>query len=776
MNREQYITRLREAVEATEVHSPTAFSWFGRLSPRLRRNVERDLTPRTARSYLTYNLQWRLYYSFYCTGRAIPVARHESGQRMAGVPRFVEQLVDANQGNGCWESGWAASSISDTIVDAEKGGLHLLARPDQCRSSGNSEITPEAKVSLRFAKGNPSLSAGFYMAMGDRELPVDGSERLARLYWNISPAGSLLLMRSATGLLNSAAIPFRLKVVNDPAGFARCDAAVLYIIQSYYPALADIMQQVYAGVRPYLRTGVPALTKTLAMGLGLAEDPGDGDSFGLHRCRMLAEGLAQAYDAGKTGTEARLQRVLDRFSEEGVEMGAPFLAPGSQDSYSFAPPDGKPESTYVGTQVRDTSDGDVSYIETAHAIGQHLMRDAVWDDGLCNWVGAETRVGSARGVYAALGPDVYTGTAGVALYLAELYKATGGAELRATALGAMRQALSQAECIAPGNRVGLYTGWMGIAVAAVRVGLLTRQDDLIESGWRLALGRAEMGPGAQHDLLAGSAGAILGCLLLEEMRGDKALRPFAVRLGDALIKAANRKGDCFSWPLPGAKYHQNLTGLSHGAAGIGLALLELWAATGEDTYCHAAEGAFTYERSWFDASEANWPDFREKPFRSHGRPVKPSFALYWCHGAPGIALSRLRAAELLGDARYTSEAQTALRTTARSLESDLRLEQGNYSLCHGLAGNAHVLMQGARLPADDGDDFARLASMIANQGIARFSSSMTWPCGTGHGQAPGLMLGLAGIGHFYLHLHDPSLPSALLLRPADWRQSASSWR
>jgi lantibiotic biosynthesis protein len=335
----------------------------------------------------------------------------------------------------------------------------------------------------------------------------------------------------------------------------------------------------------------------------------------------------------------------------------------------------------------------------------------------------------------------------------------------------MRQALSQAESIAHGNCVGLYTGWMGIAVAAVRVGMLTGQDDLVESGWKLALECAEMEPGAQNDLLAGSAGAILGCLLLEEMTGDKALRPFAARLGDALVKAANRQGDCFSWSLLGVKYHQDLTGLSHGAAGIGLALLELWAATGEDTYRHAAEGAFAYERTWFDAAEANWPDFREKPFRTRGRAAKPSFALYWCHGAPGIALSRLRAAELLGDAPYKSEAQAALRTTARSLESDLHSEQGNYSLCHGLAGNAHMLMQGAHLPSDDSDDFAGLAHMVANRGAARFSSSMTWPCGTGHGQAPGLMLGLAGIGHFYLHLHNPSLPSVLLLRPADWRQT-----
>ncbi|HEY2739710.1 MAG TPA: hypothetical protein VGK45_14975 [Thermoanaerobaculia bacterium] len=44
---------------------------------------------------------------------------------------------------------------------------------------------------------------------------------------------------------------------------------------------------------------------------------------------------------------------------------------------------------------------------------------------------------------------------------------------------------------------------------------------------------------------------------------------------------------------------------------------------------------------------------------------------------------------------------------------------------------------------------------------------LPWPCGTfGSAEVPGLMLGLAGIGYFYLRLADPDrIPSVLIPLP-----------
>src|SRR5262245_44732683 len=117
------------------------------------------------------------------------------------------------------------------------------------------------------------------------------------------------------------------------------------------------------------------------------------------------------------------------------------------------------------------------FLDVAASIGAHLCREAVWHEECCNWLGdrpeeAPTPGGPSPLAYRALGTDLYEGTSGVGLFLAELHCATGEAASRHTALGALRQALRYAEAIPPSGRVAFYSGWFGIAFAAVRVATL----------------------------------------------------------------------------------------------------------------------------------------------------------------------------------------------------------------------------------------------------------------------------------------------------------------
>src|SRR5438552_13133358 len=61
-----YLAQIETVVRAAAIHSPTGFSWFGVPSATLPETVKRALTPKTARSYLLYNLQYQLYHNFYC--------------------------------------------------------------------------------------------------------------------------------------------------------------------------------------------------------------------------------------------------------------------------------------------------------------------------------------------------------------------------------------------------------------------------------------------------------------------------------------------------------------------------------------------------------------------------------------------------------------------------------------------------------------------------------------------------------------------------------------
>ena len=143
---------------------------------------------------------------------------------------------------------------------------------------------------------------------------------------------------------------------------------------------------------------------------------------------------------------------------------------------------------------------------------------------------------------------------------------------------------------------------------------------------------------------------------------------------------------------------------------------------------------------------------------------------YWCHGAPGIALSRARAYELLNDEESRTEAIIALETTRKSLVTAHASGMGNYSLCHGVCGNAEALLYGSRILDETRSRDTAAIQNAALAGIERFlARGPAWPCGTHMGEAPGLMLGLSGIGHHFLRLYTPSVPAILILRKQEWQ-------
>lgn len=768
---------LVHAIRATLFLSPTVYSWFGVRSPRLPASLETILPPRIRRAVALLTLRAQLYADYYCRGFAAP-PRTEAPARgsLAAVTPFVAELARANAGRGYWEHGWIVRSIEAGHVTVSKRGLRVWTPPAGCEAPGRGRFAPGTHVRLRFDKGSSAISPGFYMAFSDENMDRRHAAQLVRVYWNVTPAGAIRLMRLVTRALNRTGLPFRLKVLSDPNRFTRCDAAVLYMRRRDYDPVREIIERIYAAVASSLHAESPAFTKMLAPGLGLAEDPGDGMSFGLHRCGLVADGLMRAHEHGRTSLEDRLREVERRFAAEGLRLDAAFLNRGSADLYEFRPAAcwrDRP-NRHVATSP-DCAAGD-NFLAAAEGIGRRLCREAVWHGGRCSWLGfaadsAEAPPARPGISYGALGSDLYTGTAGIGLFLALLYASAGEPAVRRTALGALRHAASGIDEVAARDGRGLYTGWTGIAMAAAFSGVILRDDECTDLAVRAIRYLRRVSPGRREiDILSGDAGAIVAMLALRVIIDDDTLVDAAAQLGDEIIGAVRRIRTRPHAVASRANRWQ-LTGLSHGAAGVGYALLELSHVTGEAAYRSAAASAFTYERRWFDRDAWNWPDFRGQPTRTRRQAGPRVFSTTWCHGAPGIALSRLRAYELTKDATYRDEALIGLRTTDLATQRWLRAGEQNFSLCHGLAGNADVLYEGARVLGLDGAGGADRAVDIARTGIAASAArGYRWPCGTGSGETPGLMLGLAGIGYFFLRLHSPGIPSCLLVRPEQWNR------
>jgi lantibiotic modifying enzyme len=400
---------------------------------------------------------------------------------------------------------------------------------------------------------------------------------------------------------------------------------------------------------------------------------------------------------------------------------------------------------------------DDPFLGAAESIGRRIAADAIWHDGVCSWMGAVVdRAQPWRSEYRALEPHLYDGTAGVGLFLAQLAAVTGDAAIRRTAVGALRHALGQA---VPGD--GFHAGSLGIAWAAARGAALLGKEELHVRA------RAVPGPPSSAgdrcpDVIHGSAGSILALLALADGFDDPALVRGAVATGDELVACATITPHGWSWALPDRPHRRHLCGLAHGAAGIGWALVELLAVTGDDRFRTGALGAFAYERSWLDAPAGTWADLRiGGQRRGAGRRIPSSAVGTWCHGEAGIALSRLRAIEVLGAEPCRADAEVAFEATRRHLAATLRDEIEDLTLCHGAAGSADALLCGAAAFGDGwrkGADLGREFGVVA---LERYTNA--WPCGPAGGITPALFVGLSGIGWWFLRLHDGTTPSPLTL-------------
>jgi hypothetical protein len=67
----------------------------------------------------------------------------------------------------------------------------------------------------------------------------------------------------------------------------------------------------------------------------VAAEPGTGESFGLHRCRLCAEGIVDAWGEGKQDASARLTAAAARFATAGLDITRPYLGARWVDLFSL---------------------------------------------------------------------------------------------------------------------------------------------------------------------------------------------------------------------------------------------------------------------------------------------------------------------------------------------------------------------------------------------------------------------------------------------------------
>lgn len=405
------------------------------------------------------------------------------------------------------------------------------------------------------------------------------------------------------------------------------------------------------------------------------------------------------------------------------------------------------------------------YLDVADGIGCALVRDAVWHGDRCNWLCwnlDQDGNGAFVSVLKPATPELYSGVSGIALFLASLQAETGDPHQRRAARGALRQLVAATGGWRPAAS-GFHAGPVGVGWALIHLGRALGDEGAMAHGLSLLETAArEPVPQGLFDLLNGRAGAALGLVAAARAfdRGD--LLAAAVRLAEELVAAGRAADGALSWPsgMGGG----DLLGLSHGTAGVALALHEVAAAAGRPDLRDAARACLRYERLRFDPARNAWPDLRAMPGSAGS---EPTFPFVWCHGGVGIGLSRLRIRELDPD-----DAETAPEIDRVIVAATARLAGGvtaqeDFSLCHGLAGLGEFLVEVAvRIGRPEALEAARRVGDVGAAGCHDHRSP--WPCGVPQaGETPSTMTGTAGIGLHYLRLFEPASAPSLALPTGD---------
>ncbi len=406
------------------------------------------------------------------------------------------------------------------------------------------------------------------------------------------------------------------------------------------------------------------------------------------------------------------------------------------------------------------------YLEVADVIGRQLCRDAIWDGDRCSWLGWVYQAPKSH-VFRSLSSDLYGGTAGIALLLLELYRFTEDRQQLRCIDGALNQALSLLDKAKTNMSASFFEGKTGLAFVLAKAAQITGRHVLFEKSHDILRGLAseKLDPIA-IDVVTGSAGAIPALICLASVLQCDELLEIADLHGQHLLRKAVTCDDQSSWQTTPGQSDAHLNGFSHGASGMATALLELYQVSQNQDYLQVALRALNFERRQLNRECGNWPDNR----MASSNPVKAqaSYSLAWCHGAPGIGLARLRQSQILpSNSAIADDLEIAISTTAEALSLASVLATENFSLCHGLAGNADLLIQAGQ--SLNRPNLSKLAEQVGQYGIEQIlRQGRPWPCGNnGAGESPSLMLGTAGIAHFYLRLYDPTEVSSILITIPD---------
>ncbi|MFA9276045.1 MAG: T3SS effector HopA1 family protein [Candidatus Aquirickettsiella gammari] len=242
----------------------------------------------------------------------------------------------ANDNKDGWDPGWQIYQTgSDGRLFVQKGDRSRSVMAGEYSTYKWPGVAPVAGdfVSVRMFAGSTDVQPSFFFAFGRTLSDQFDEYAIVRFYFHVSAQQAPNLMAQMTACLNRYQIPFKLKALVQAKLYTRTDAAVLYIARRYFQIVAALIIDLQREELISLQDGNPLFSRTLIPGVGMAEDPKAGTSFGMHRCTLLAQGLVNAWQTGEHDCQAKMRAIEDVFVAQQLSLDRAYLNPNSSDIF-----------------------------------------------------------------------------------------------------------------------------------------------------------------------------------------------------------------------------------------------------------------------------------------------------------------------------------------------------------------------------------------------------------------------------------------------------------
>ena len=615
------------------------------------------------------HIQNQLYNNWYIYGKIYQPGH--TFEKTEDLNQTYDSILSKVSPTVNWQRGWTfVKQLSDRRIKLQNDGICVFVDQQEARRLSNTEYA--VKAPLSYHHRSPGFNIPF--------LPHAPKDQMARIYLSLTQKGAYLLLRNIDKL-RSARLPLQCKVANLASQFQRSDAAVIYMNEEDLEDMLPLLQSIISCVAPELKDSTPAMTKRIQRGVALAQDPGNGKSFGQHRCGLVAKALVLANSADPVVIKKVMGNV---FKEAQSSLEHPWCSNSSTLlSIDFKCLNKQWVLPKVSPAVQTEK-----YRQVEKCLFHLLLKSTIYTKDGCNWLGSLSKQGGQvpHGKYGpilcqTLDTSYYSGLTGVGSFLAAYYQIYG--DERAKKLG--EQALTTALSLVKHTEKveGYYHGYIGDVCALIRTGQQLELPEVVEKAVKkLTQTPVLPSPLESKDLLGGVAGSIAAlCSVYEVLTQNDLVHLLAYRVFD-LKNSSESFEEGIGWKSGMKSKRDWLSGFSHGLSGIAYALARYYSFVQESWLIDLIASALKLEDSSFCHRNQNWEDLRI----IGDTDSQQKFMHAWCHGFPGILLARSKIKAWTG----ISPSSIVQEFTSSLITKLSAFSPMDFSLCHGQMGLAEI--------------------------------------------------------------------------------------